>query len=689
MFLRTHASKTFGAIKYFSRSLLQTKQKNKQQRLCYPSKTKRFTMTFPEFSLKGGKEMILVCMDVAEYSRENIGGSVTPGYKVKCYDCQNYSKFFTKRQGLGNALNHWYACVKSEGPKIYKERCALKLENDEDDKRGSISKEDKKQLQFSTITNWHRSIYMWIEKIVKLNQPVSIVENAIERNHVKYPDCKSTKTVLDTAFHLVEIVEKKIAEMMRNSPGCQVVYDAWTRYGVHFLGIYASFMQKCSGTDNIHQCRLLALSPMSSLTSCTKENIMEDASGDESMEDTNDDNHFDEEAIKFDAEHHKNHITNTFEYYEKQIDFVLCQLADSASVCIKVANLLGIPHDSCKNHNLSLQCNKMIKGDTELEEVTAKLGNLASKVRASSKASTALRNALSGNNKHSSVRAKKKSVTRAWVGHELLLSSHIRLHQHLGNLIHDKVAKLDHYMETVEKSYINKIKKHQNYLSQIRKVSTYLQTFKLPLHKAQGALDILMHKVRRGQYKPNSVYHSCKLGTDKIIPDNGLSTSCDFETGVAKIQQGVVQENTMTSDEMEACKLLLKECCLNSVTENVESEGSEEEDEDIYKAIATEEERKKNEVMNHSKYINCTFIMGSTAIVEQLWSKAGCVFNDRRAGLSPLVLEMIMFLKDNHDLWSIVDVMKADDMRKAAGKESRANKKIEENIEIEAILPEF
>ena len=50
--------------------------------------------------------------------------------------------------------------------------------------------------------------------------------------------------------------------------------------------------------------------------------------------------------------------------------------------------------------------------------------------------------------------------------------------------------------------------------------------------------------------------------------------------------------------------------------------------------------------------------MGSTAIVEQLWSKAGYVFTERRAGLSPLVLEMIIFLKENDDLWSIVDVVK-------------------------------
>ena len=69
----------------------------------------------------------------------------------------------------------------------------------------------------------------WIEKIYLLNQLVSIVKNAVEREHVKYPEVKSTKTVLDTMFYLWTIVEEKLTQMMAPVPFCQGTHDAWTK----------------------------------------------------------------------------------------------------------------------------------------------------------------------------------------------------------------------------------------------------------------------------------------------------------------------------------------------------------------------------------------------------------------------------------------------------------------------------
>ena len=108
---------------------------------------------------------------------------------------------------------------------------------------------------------------------------------------------------------------------------------------------------------------------------------------------------------------------------------------------------------------------------------------------------------------------------------------------------------------------------------------------------------------------------------------------------------------------------------------------SEDEDvgEDITRAIAIQEKRKAKEIEGQSKYINCDFIMGSAAIVEQLWSKGGCVYTSRRFGMSPMVFEMIMFLKENADLWKIDNVVIADERRKDTNKDTRAKKKIDEN----------
>ena len=77
--------------------------------------------------------------------------------------------------------------------------------------------------------------------------------------------------------------------------------------------------------------------------------------------------------------------------------------------------------------------------------------------------------------------------------------------------------------------------------------------------------------------------------------------------------------------------------------------------------------------------------MGSADIADQLWSKGGCARASRRLGMSPMVFEMIVFLKENADLWEIKDVVVADKRRKDVNKDARANKKIDDNNVIEQL----
>ena len=69
----------------------------------------------------------------------------------------------------------------------------------------------------------------------------------------------------------------------------------------------------------------------------------------------------------------------------------------------------------------------MVDNDADLKAVTDIAGSLSSKVCGSAKSATALRNALSRDNTHSSVRSPSGSVTRRWVGHETILEAHIKL----------------------------------------------------------------------------------------------------------------------------------------------------------------------------------------------------------------------------------------------------------------------
>ena len=55
---------------------------------------------------------------------------------------------------------------------------------------------------------------------------------------------------------------------------------------------------------------------------------------------------------------------------------------------------------------------------------------------------------------------------------------------------------------------------------------------------------------------------------------------------------------------------------------------------------------------------------GSAAEAERVWSMAGHVLTQHRSSMSPLVFELIMYLKYNSRLWGLVDVIEANKRKK-------------------------
>ena len=311
----------------------------------------------------------------------------------------------------------------------------------------------------------------------------------------------------------------------------------------------------------------------------------------------------------------------------------------------------------------------MIEEIPELKNLTDKINSVSKSVRNSCKISTALRNeAALDNPKLWNFRAKGKSVTRAWLGHAITVNRHLQLQKYYATLMDAKVGNITEHRETVEHSFIEKTMTHNKHLQQIKKCSDMLQKEKLPLWKCQNYLDFLMKSVARGNGRTGSMFAKCTLGTHYIVPNNNLSTNPPSETGVAKIQQGVVNEEMMNLQEVIACMPLLKD----NDDENGYDSVSENEDEyDFAKAVTAGEKRKEREVAGTSKYIDCSFIMGTAACVERLWSEGDALMTKRRKGMSPITTEMILFLKKNRDLWEKRDVVEADKRRVAADKESR------------------
>ena len=100
--------------------------------------------------------------------------------------------------------------------------------------------------------------------------------------------------------------------------------------------------------------------------------------------------------------------------------------------------------------------------------------------------------------------------------------------------------------------------------------------------------------------------------------------------------------------------------------------------------------RTVSELRDESRYINCDFILGSAAVVESLWSEQdNLLANKRRRGMSPMVVECILFLKKNRDLWTIKDVNLANEDRKAAKSIERMEEKKKNEKELVGLLEEL
>ena len=632
----------------------------------------------------GPKDIVNTAMYVEPAVLPTSLGTDIKGIHVKCLDCKAWDKVTKLSNGYTNHLSHWRSCVKEKYDELLAERWKERCKTEADVNDGLISAADaaskKKQQQLMTITNWHRSLNMWLEHIVLKNGALSDVQCEISRSHMRYPEVKSTKTVVDMAHHLVEVIEEKIARMMDSSPACQISYDGYTNNGTHYVCLYASFGVPVSsfvGSAVVksvrNECRLLASAPLKPIDESDSSNESDDESGDDL-------------ATSFDARHHRQYFEETFKFYDKDVSdggddkgYIKCQISDSTALNPAIARLMGFPHISCKNHDLSLQANKMVAETPELKAVTEAVASIAAAVRVSCKHTTALRNEETNEkgDKYGNIKAKGESQTRVWLGQAQALERHIAIAPSLIKVMDDGIGTLNNHRETVERSFMEKAKKHNGYMKFIFNVSTALQKKCLQLSDCRAYLDTLIARVARNSTRRTSIFFGCTLGTEKIGLENGLTSDPHFESGVCKIQQGVSHEVTMTDAEKHACRRLL-----------LSSDDSDDDDdfdeEDFYASVEHEKKRKAKEVANVSDYIDCGFILGSTAATcEALWSKADEVLRKRRQGMSPRTLEMILFLKENRDLWDIRDVHEADSRRKAANKESRAAKRIAEAEEDE------
>jgi len=218
--------------------------------------------------MPSGKDAVYTCMDVTERENGtldsdagNIHAVGTNMIHIECPNCKakKSSKPYvfddTKRKGYGNAWDHYCRCVGNNqtvcdnyNRRRSEQLAAAAAAQNGGDESTSTSPSRQTSLPFAA-SNVVKSLYNWLVLICLKGIAICNVDCTIMRSTVKYPEVKSSKTVIETMHELVIIVEEKIAMMMEKAPCGQLIFDGYSYSGQHLCGLFTSFMVPYNGVD--------------------------------------------------------------------------------------------------------------------------------------------------------------------------------------------------------------------------------------------------------------------------------------------------------------------------------------------------------------------------------------------------------------------------------------------------------
>lgn len=210
-----------------------------------------------------------------------------------------------------------------------------------------------------------------------------------------------------------------------------------------------------------------------------------------------------------------------------------------------------------------------------------------------------------------------------------------------------------------------------------------LQEHGLPRYKGQAYIDATMAAINEHKNTPGHPLYCCEWKYTHSKRGNKHETNKFFCSGLNKIQTG--KERQLTAIEKQECEWLLKANHPaykvnkedDAPSEDATPTATESEDfnfRDLLNSSAESAELER--AITESDYVNTDHLLASAAIVECLWSKFDALVPQRREGMSPLLIEAILFLKENCHLWSIKDIREALRRVKANEKAQRTEEKL-------------
>jgi hypothetical protein len=141
----------------------------------------------------------------------------------------------------------------------------------------------------------------------------------------------------------------------------------------------------------------------------------------------------------------------------------------------------------------------------------------------------------------------------------------------------------------------------------------------------------------------------------KINADSPLVTHPTWEKAISKLQNN--REDLLSAAEKREVKRYL---IIDAVASDDDSDGKDDEDDDDFNVMEILEAQEKEAAAreNKSKYRCTKHILTTSTVVECLFSRAKLILCDKRSGMTPHHVEMLLFLYCNKDLWREAEVHK-------------------------------
>ena len=601
---------------------------------------------------------------------------------------------FPNGSGFSNVLTHLRACpLKGKSDEeILKKYWIAKVYQQEREKTqttlGSFCTKKPKQVA-PMLNTRDMELFDWIEMIVMESLPLSAVTSEMYRRKFKHKFKFGPKTVREVLLAMTLIVEGKLSAEMKEARRGSIVHDGWTKFGTHFLALFATYRAKREkivngvlATEVGTVMSLLSVSPLIEL-----EHMLEDSQDDDdeftNFLDEEEDRSLEKgkavaeagEAVEFTADIHAGHIVDILEsFYDIKVDeWVTNQTADSCSVNLKVARLLDIPHVNCENHllNNQVKCNVSMTVDENVEDdETYGVGTVLNiihktmkEIKGSIKISAALR-------KKTHLAPTIGNDTR-WSSHANMLNKYWKISEPLKLLSLDKTVKCS--MPPFGPAFDEAAKTAMLQFQDIDAITKVLQTRLLPLSECVGYTQRLIQTVDTGMEDATSHWHFVNFDTSYIDPSSPKRANPVFVSAVCKMQKRL--GSTLTMAEKRAIKMWLPRVI---TTPNDGNNGKT-----LAEQLKSEQHRKRKvtdelvaDNMNTVEDHVLDHVIGSAAEVERLWSIAKHILTDTRSKMAPIVFEAILFLRFNRDIWNEFTVVDALNAVRVENKDKRLTEKL-------------